>query len=208
MTNYYSYDLKEKIIELYNKSYSVKQLVELFNISKSSIYSWIKNNNLPKNKTKFIKINSLFHNHLIRINIKFYILKYPNFNYHKLIQYVKRKTTFIVSKSTLYNIIHSLNFKKKNIKFQKFYGRNINNRTKLSNIRKIIKNTNVDNIISIDEVSFDTNIINKSCWTNKLKKYKKICATYKRYTIICAINNKKILHYKIIKNSSKSSACY
>jgi transposase len=68
-----------------------------------------------------------------------------------------------------------------------------------------IKNIPNNKIISIDEVSFDTNIIHNYGWSKKnIPIIKTIGATYKRLTMICAISNKKIVHYKIIKNSANS----
>ena len=82
MKNNYDYDLKMKIIELYNNGNKPILLAELFNIFFKSIYNWIKlyKNNILKPKRSYIKKSSLFHNVLIRVNIKFYILK--NLLYH------------------------------------------------------------------------------------------------------------------------------
>ena len=79
--NYYSYDLKIKVINLKkNFGYSVLELVKLFNISKSSIYSWLKfekeNGLINKNKTKYIKNNSIFRN----INLRNFIFSYITIN--------------------------------------------------------------------------------------------------------------------------------
>ena len=66
-----------------------------------------------------------------------------------------------------------------------------------------VKNINLDNIISIDEVSFDTNIIHNYAWSIKnIPVIKTIGATYKRVTMLCAISNKKIIQYKIVNNSA------
>ena len=122
MPNYYSYDLKCKIINLYlNNSYTVIQLTNLFNISKSSIYNWIKlynNGALKIKKDNFIKNNSFFRNPIIRVNIKFYIIRNPNFIYKKLISYIFNKTNILICKSTLFDIIKDLNLTKKRVDLQ------------------------------------------------------------------------------------------
>ncbi len=60
------------------------------------------------------------------------------------------------------------------------------------------------NIISIDETHFDNRIANNYGWSEKGKKIilKKYFKHFKRYTLICAISNRKILHTKIIKDSA------
>lgn len=210
MPNYYSYDLKNKIIQLHlQHNYSVLNLSNLFNISKSSIYNWItlyNSNNLLINKKNYIKNNSIFRNIIIRSIIKIYISNDSNFMYHKLISFIYDKTFIHVSKSTLYDIIHDLNFTKKIVKLKKYHiskNKTINN---ISHLQNKIKPINQNNIISIDEISFDTNIINNKAWSLKGNIItKNIKSTYKRITVICAITNNKILHYHIIKNSSDSN---
>ena len=189
MPNYYSYDLKCKIINLYlNNSYTVIQLTNLFNISKSSIYNWIKlynNGTLKIKKDNFIKNNSFFRNPIIRVNIKFYIIRNPNFIYKKLISYIFNKTNILICKSTLFDIIKDLNFTKKIVNFKK--NNNTNNVHKIIELRKKNCNINFDNIISIDEVSFDTNIIHNKAWSIKGETITKfIKPTYKRnYCYLC-----------------------
>jgi hypothetical protein len=73
MVNYYSYDLKIQIINMYlYKNKTPKELSILFDISLKSIYNWLnlfKNNKLLKNKINYVKKDSHFRNSLIRCNI-------------------------------------------------------------------------------------------------------------------------------------------
>lgn len=207
-SNTYSLDLKLRVVKAYNEyKYTISKLAEMFNVSKSSIYNWIKQNNNDSltNKKDYIKITSIFRNEKIRNIITTHIEKYPNFNKDVLMKQIFNKTKIELKKSTLYNIIDDLNFSKKLAKFQKVYG----------NPEKIIEKTNIlktkiktipnENIISIDEISYDTNIIHKYAWSKKGKQLiKEIGATYKRLTMICAITNEKIIHYTIINNSANS----
>ena len=209
MVNYYSYDLKIQIINMYlYKNKTPKELSILFDISLKSIYNWLnlfKNNKLLKHKINYVKKDSYFRNSLIRCNIKLYIVKNPSFIYHKLIKFIFKNININISKSMLYNIIKDLNFSKKNITFSKKYGKKSKITAHTKKLKKNIKNIPLQNIISIDEISFDTNIFNNKAWNLKGQKiFKKIGATYKRLTLICAITNSKILHYKIINNSSDS----
>jgi hypothetical protein len=67
--------------------------------------------------------------------------------------------------------------------------------------------TNLNNVISIDETSIDetsidTYIDNQYGWSLKgetIKVRKNVNRI--RYTVICAINNKRVINVKIIKNS-------
>ena len=127
----------------------------------------------------------------------------PNFSYLDLIKIINNQTNIKIGKTTLYNIIADLNLSKKVAKFKKVYG----DPKKLEEKKKILQNkikTIPNNkIISIDEVSFDTNIIHKYGWSLKnIPVVKTIGATYKRLTMICAISENKILYYKIINNSA------
>jgi transposase len=131
--------------------------------------------------------------------------KYPNFIYISLIKHIYETFHIKLHKSTLYNIIHDLNFSHKVAKFQKKYLSKDKLDLNKTELVSKIKNISNSKIISIDEVSFDTNIIHKYAWSLKnLPVVKTIGATYKRLTMICAISNSKIVHYKIINNSAIS----
>jgi transposase len=207
-TNNYSLDLKLRIVKVYNeKILTVPNICKLFCVSKSSVYNWIKlfNDNQLYNKKIYIKPTSFFQNKEIRNFILTYIQLNPNFDYFKLIALIFDSLKIQISKSTLFCIIHDLNLTKKVVKFKKVYGSPEKLEIKKESLKKQIKNINNNKIISIDEISFDTNIINNYAWSPKgITVIKSIGATYKRLTMICAITNKKILHYKILNNSAKS----
>ena len=206
-SNNYSMDLKSRIINEYNKNIlSVVKIALKFSVSKSSIYSWIKLCKACKltTKTEYTKPTSKFQNQEIRNIILEHVKENTNFIYQNLIKNIQNKTNIKIGKSTLYNIIADLNLSKKVAKFKKVYG----NQEKLNIKKKIlqeqIKDIPNNKIISIDEVSFDTNIIHNYGWSLKnIPIIKTIGATYKRVTMICAITNNKILHYKIINGSAK-----
>lgn len=207
-SNNYSLDLKIRVINEYNKKIiSATKIATLFNVSKSSVYNWIKlyNDNELKNKIKYIKPNSIIHNLDIKNTILDHVNINPNFLYLNLIKIIKQKTKIKINKSTLYNMIFNLNLTKKVAKFKKIYGNIERLNIKKEILKQQIKNIPNDKIISIDEVSFDTNIIHNYGWSYKnVPIIKTIGATYKRLTMICAITNKKVLHYKIINNSANS----
>ena len=98
-----------------------------------------------------------------------------------------------------------MNITRKKINKKKFYGSKIKFNKNIRELKKKIKNINVNDIISIDEVGFDTNICSNYGWSKKGTKICKIInSSRKRYTAICAISNKKVISVKIIKNSSNA----
>jgi len=185
----------------------VVEISALFSVSKSSVYNWIKlhKQNDLKNKTQYTKPKSNFQNSEIRSIISEHIKINPNFSYLNLIKVIETTTTIKISKSSLYNIISNLNLTKKVAKFKKIYGSAEKLAIKKEALQKQIKDIPNNKIISIDEVSFDTNIIHNYGWSPKnVPVIKTVGATYKRLTMICAVSNKKVLHYKIVNNSATS----
>lgn len=205
-SNNYSNLFRLRIVKLFiENKYTVLELVKIFCVSKSSIYNWIKlfkNNNL-KEKTKYFKSSSILRNQQLQSFIQEYITNNPNFNYILLLEILRKTFLIQIKKSSLYNIIKKINFSKKVVKTKKIYGCKYKLNDKKRFLQQIIKNINYNDIISIDEVSFDTNIIHNYAWSKKnIPVFKNIGATYKRLTMICAISNKKIIHYKIVNNSA------
>jgi transposase len=208
-SNNYSLDLKSRVINEYLKNdKTVKKIASIYSVSSSSVHSWIKlyNNGQSFIKNNYIKIDSKFRNFEIRNIIRQYVYKNPNFIYFSLIEHIYTKTNIKISKSTLYNILHDLRFSKKICKFKKTYGSKDALDIKINHLKEQIKDVSIDNIISIDEVSFDTNIIHNYGWSLvNVPIVKTIGATYKRLTMICAVTNKQIIHYKIISGSAKAN---
>ena len=80
--------------------------------------------------------------------------------YKKLISFIFKKLNISISKTTLFKIIKDLNITKKIITLTKKYGKKSKITSHIKKLKNKIKNINKNNIISIDEISFDTNIIN------------------------------------------------
>ena len=111
-----------------------------------------------------------------------------------------------VSKSSIYSILSQLNYSRKKIRKKKIYGNRIKLKQKIKDFKEQVKNINKNNIISIDEVSFDTNLYPDNGWSKKGKRiYAEINSSRKRYTIICAISNATIIAVKIIDGSAKAT---
>lgn len=205
----YSLMYKIKIIEFYNrnlinKKFSINEILTIFNISNGSLYHWLKlykSNKLhikPIYKRTNNKITSV-----IKCYIRFYVLKRIDFRYKLLIKNIYKKFQVKISKSSIYAILGKMNITRKKVKKRKVYKNTSNLNNKIKQLRKKIKHINKDNIICIDESSFDTNICNDYGWSKKgVRITKNINSVRTRYTVISAISNKKIIHIKIIKNSA------
>ncbi len=108
------------------------------------------------------------------------------------------------SKSGIYKVLSTMKITRKKVK------RKLNNGNKdIKSIQlaflKIVDNIDSCNIISIDETSVDTQLYPLYGWSQKGKKIIMLReAVKKRYTIITAISNDKIIHYDIIKNSANA----
>lgn len=208
MVNNYPLIFKITVVSYYNlKKTKIKDLISIFNISKGSLYNWLKDYNLgtlseKKSYTKRSKYTTDMRNY-----IKKYVIHRKIFNYKKLISQLKRKFNIEMSKSSLYIILKDLKITCKRMKKKMVYGNKLKLKEKRKEFQDKIKNTDLDNIICIDETSVDTRMMPIYGWSIKGKKLTNEVNAYKhRYTIICAINNKKVIYYEIIKNSVDKSS--
>ena len=202
MVNSYPYIYKLRVVRYYlENNVKVSDLLEIFKISRGSLYNWINqynNNELSEKKTytkrsKFTDIKNYICN---------YVTKRKNFDYHRLIFEIKRKYKINISKSSLYNILKENKITRKRVNIRM----NICNPKKFNNMKKTfrrkIKRTGINKVISIDESSFDTHIHNNYGWSKKgedikiIKKNKRI-----RYSVISGVSNDKVILTKIIKGS-------
>ena len=203
--NCYPLIYKIKVINAYkNTDKNAKEIAYLFGISRSSIFNWVKLLNMDKltEKKKYTKISKITSQ--IKYFIKNYVIRKIYFDYKKLIKTIKNKFKINICKSSIYNVLHKLHITYKKIKKKKIYGNQKKLKNKIKNFKKKIKKININDIISVDEVSFDTNISAEYGWNYSGKRiHKNIGATWKRYTAICAITNKKVLNVHIIRKSAK-----
>jgi len=184
------------IINLDTKS--VSELVKIFNVSKSTIYNLKKLENLVPQRKRTEKLDITMNNF-----IKEYVIKRVNFNYKNLLKLIKEKFDKTICKSTLYSIIKKLNITRKKIYRKPLYSTKSKLRKNINTLKSNLKNVNANDIISIDETSIDTHIGNTYGWSSKGVIINKFIKNQRiRYTVICAVTNKQIYHYKIIKNSA------
>ena len=115
---------------------------------------------------------------------------------------------FIFSKWTVeyvYNILSKLKITRKKINKKKINGNREILQSKINDLKNIIKTIKMNDIISIDEVSFDTSISPDYGWADKGDRiYKNIKAVRTRYSVICAVSYNKIIAVKPIKGSANA----
>jgi len=204
--NNYPLFYKLQVVSTYlNTNITVVNIKYLYKICKSTLFNWInlyKQNKL-NNKKKYKK-RSKFTLQIKRY-IKKYVIRRINFKYKLLIKQIKLKFKKIISKSSIYNILKELKItkKKKKIRKKRIYGDRNKLKEKIIKFKNKVKDIDKNNIISIDEVGFNTTICSDYGWGPIGKRiYIEINSSWIRYTVICAVSNKKIITTKIIKGSA------
>ena len=205
--NCYPLIFKIKVVNYYHsKECNIMDILRIFGISKSSLYNWIllyKNNNLS-DKPRYNKYSK--YTDEVEKYICNYVLKRINFNCDKILKMIKKRFNISGSKSSIYSILKKNNITRKriNVKTKICSDRNIKRKIKdLSDKIGLIKK---ENIISIDESSFDSHINSHYGWNIKgeqliVNKRKQ----RKRFSIISAISINKIIGVNITKGSVNSN---
>jgi transposase len=207
MPNNYPIILKIKIVNYYltrPKNVSVKNVLNIFKISNGTLFNWIKdykNDCLSggiRKHSKKTKISSE-----IKLSIKNYVLKRIYFRYKLLIVWIKKKYKITISKSSIYKILKIMKITKKRVKRRIIVKKKKIHDQLIKKFKAHIKQINTKKIISIDESHFNNQIYANYGWNIKgksviVKSYVKVL---KRYSLICAINNHKVVHYKIVPGS-------
>ncbi|AYV77371.1 MAG: HTH and integrase core domain protein [Dasosvirus sp.] len=205
-TNCYPLIFKIKVVELYlTKKVPIKELLLMFGISRGSLYNWIKlhKTNELDEKKKYNK-ESKYTNY-VRDYVCKYVINRVNFDYKRIIKLTEKKYGIKCSKSSVYVILKENNISRKRIKVKANYNDKIAMKTKIKKMGKEIKKIGKENVVSIDESSFDTHINSHYGWSKKgkrivlVKKEKRI-----QYSIISAVTMEKVINMKIVKGSINS----
>lgn len=194
------------VIENFNNKFNVKKIKknvkEKFNVSLSykDVLCILKKNNLKYDK-KIIKDNiDKFIIDTIKIN------NYVTGN--ELIKLINNKFSILVSLTYIYNILNKHNYSYKKIRINSNPYSKEKQKEQLLEIKNKIQN-NIDNIISIDEISikefenFDKGWCLKGIEHEVNNKNKKI--NNKRYSVLMASSNKKIINYTIVEKGIKTN---
>jgi transposase len=195
------------VIYNFNQKFKVKKIKknvkEKFNVSLSykDILCILKTNNLKYDKN-IIKNNI---NEFIIDNIK--INNYMTAN--ELIKLINNKFKITVSTTYIYNVLTKHNYSYKKIRINSNPYSKEKQKEQLIEIKNKILKSNIDNIISIDEISvkefenLDKGWSLKGIETEVNDKNKKI--NNKRYSILMASSNKKIINYTIVEKGIKTN---
>lgn len=207
MPKIYSYELKISVVNFYySKFWNIKDAINIFNVSKSTMYDWI---NLYKNNmlTKSTNIRTTYNRSLndeVENYIIIYVQKRTNFIYKNLKSCIKRIFNTYISKSSIYRILKKHNITNKKIcKKLTLTKKNIVH--EIRELKNKVKNLGAQNIVSLDESSFDTHICQLTGWSKKGTRINKILkASRKRKTLTLAIKENCVLAYTITDKSSNA----
>jgi len=195
------------VIYNFNDKFKVKNIKknvkEKFNVSLSykDILCILKTNNLKFDKN-IIKNNI---DEFIIDNIK--INNYMTAN--ELIKLINNKFKITVSITYIYNVLTKHNYSYKKIRINSNPYSKEKQKEQLIEIKNKIQKNNINNIISIDEISvkefenLDKGWSLKGIETEVNNKNKKI--NNKRYSILMASSNKKIINYTIVEKGIKTN---
>lgn len=205
--NNYQMFFRLRVLDYYNKNKpKINTLLETFNISNGSFYGW---KNAHKNNTLKEKINYIHKNNKITPNIKCYIrnivIRNNSVDRNEIVNKIKRKFNKKISTSSVYKILAKINITRKKVRKRTIIKDIKHHKKDIREFKQNIKNKSRRKIISIDEVSIDTNIIQNYQWSEKGKRIEKIIKTSKkRFTMTCAISNKEIIYKQFIRDSSNA----
>lgn len=204
MPKIYTTDLKLSVINFYNSDlFTIENCTNIFNISKSSLYNWVNLNfqYTPNVRKPYCsKINNTVQKYIIE-----YVTKKIVFTIKKLRKCIKNVFNILVSKSSIYRILKKFNITNKRIS-QKIIPKNTNINGKVNELLKNVNLCGINNIVSIDECSFDTHMCPKYGWSKRGSLIKKTINIPKkvRKTLTLAVTNKKIIGYSLINGSSNT----
>ena len=181
------------IVKNFYKSnkYSIREVSEIFKISKSTIHRWINIDN--KNK----KCKNASDYEIIKETIENIVKENPFIRIKDIQNKIKNIICKDISVSGIYLYLTKLNITYK-LASQKLYSNMNNLKQKVKEFKKIIKNIKLKNIVCLDESYIMTNMCHKYGWSKKGERITKyIKANPKKFSIMMAIDNKKIISSKI-----------
>lgn len=205
----YSLDLINRAINYYkNTSKSLRKVADIFSIPKSSLHEWIYNLPLKytNNKTqtykikdkylKFIK-NSLDHN--------------PCQTQDNLVDKLNNKFNQSFTRYHINIILKIIGYTKKKLQRKLYYKDLKELKTKQKIFKKEAKKLDKDKTICIDEVGVNKDTFSKYGYCHSSKRLKYFIDANelpKKRSIIVAISNNKVIHYKIITNGNANKKIF
>ena len=193
-----------EIIKTFHKvnKYSIREIAEIFKISKSTIHRWIHIENIKCNNKKATNYE------IIKEAIENMIKENPFMRIKDMQSKLKITINKSISIAGIYVYLKKLNITYKQIS-QKMYSNIENLKQKTKEFKKQIRKINLKNIVCLDESYIMTNMCNKYGWSKKgdrIEKY--VRANPKKYSVLMAINNKKIISSKIYEENVNKKIFY
>lgn len=207
----YSFDYKLNTIRLYfdrNKSNRlIKEILEIQNIVRSTLYSWIKNKDeiieYNKNKTKkknkrISKISDDCKNYIIN-----YVNEYKQFQMKKLLKSISKKFKVKLTKQTIYNILKDNKISNKRVKINHYPHSEDKLKQSKHIVNEKLKEEEYD-VISQDESGLYLYTQNNYGWSKvgtecEIKGENK--ANMKKFSLAMAISRHKIVGFTLNKGS-------
>lgn len=192
----YSFDLKQKAIQLYKK-FSIRQIATLLHIGKSTICRWIikfKNGLLVK-KDKF-RVRKSKLSDQSKKKIIDYVLTYKTITLKELKKWTEKVLQIKISLSTLSHLLKKYKISYKNVRRHVIKSNTLSLQTQF---RAKMKSKNTNNVVCLDEVGFQLTMKRSKGWS---KLGERCIITdpkggYKKYHGIFIIGNKRELKFKI-----------
>ena len=195
--------IKFAAVSLFNnndiKKKKAKIASESLNVSKSSVYNW--NHHHVPNKLG----RKILYTPPILCYIMNYVLENVTFKMNLLIESIREKFNLNLHKSQIYKYLKKMNVSRKKIKKISTSVNKDELKHKIMEFKKKMDSISRNKIISVDEASFDTYLSADYGWSEKGTKIeKKFDYQKKRFTLISAISNEKMINNMLIEGSAKS----
>lgn len=195
---------KDRAIDYFNRSKSIKDAIDLFNISRKTLYNWRKlyENDKLHLKTEHKKHISLKYTDDMCEYIRKYIVNNCRFRMKNLLKLFKKNFNRTLNANNVYYAL-----RKSGITYKKAHKVVIINKKehkqKVKEFKEKINEIGIDKVLSTDECHFHLNMTPDYGWNKKGKRVKFIKNSGNRssFSLICTISNKQIIHYRIIESS-------
>lgn len=200
----YNNDIKKASLKLHDSCNNARHVSNIFDMPKSTLYSWLKKNKSGKLFDKYVRTS--IYSPQVKLTISENVLLNNQVNLEEIKKLIKEKYNFVPSKTKIYQILNEMNITRKKIR-KLSTSKDRKKLKKLTTIfRRNVGRIKQNKIISIDEVSFDTHMTNDYAWSKIGTRIElKHDNTRIRFTAICAVSNKQIIHIKLIRGSAKSN---
>lgn len=210
----YSNDFKKHAINIYNKksinNMSLTQILTLLNISRSTLYEWIKNKNIicstNTKKAKKAKRHGKIKDNHKRFIID-YVSEHKQFQIKKLLKIFSRKFKMTICKQSVYNVLKEHSITNKKISENHYpHNNDIKKESFLNTLKQIdnVNNSSNNDLVFVDEFGYKLHTMSKYGWSKKGHKCEVNGKMHsKNISVIMSISKNKcfsfIAKYKSIK---------